>query len=190
MPIVTMFDQTAGRGHRRLPADLGSLYDGDLTFPDRSVGRPLVIGNFVQSLDAIVSLQIPGKSGGAAISGRNEEDTFIMGLLRASADAVLIGEETFRAGAGHLWTASFIYPKLERQFLDLRQHLRKRTDHPLNVIVSGLGTVDLSQPLFRRGDIQGLVLTTKVGERTLKQRYGEDLPARVHVLTGESFIEP
>ena len=51
----------------------------------------------MSTLDGVVSFNIPGKSEGAQISKSNEEDRFIMGLLRASADAVLVGSGTLQA---------------------------------------------------------------------------------------------
>ena len=84
-----------------LPDDLRLAYGGDLHFALAS-GRPQVIGNFVCTLDGVVSYAIPGKSGGGDISGFNEGDRFIMGLLRASADAVMVGAATLQeAGRRH-----------------------------------------------------------------------------------------
>ena len=68
---------------------------GDLRFPAHH-DQPYVVGNFVSTLDGVVSFEIPGKSGGGEISGFNEADRFIMGLLRASADAVIVGAGTLR----------------------------------------------------------------------------------------------
>jgi hypothetical protein len=66
--------------------------------------RPYVIGNFVSTIDGVVSFEIPGESGCGDISGFNEADRFIMGLLRASVDAVIVGAGTLREVApGHLW---------------------------------------------------------------------------------------
>src|SRR5581483_5411500 len=169
---------------------LAHLYDGDLSFPDpaRAAARPFIVGNFVQTVDGVVSLKIPGHSGGGDISGRNEYDAFIMGLLRASADAVMIGEETFRVGHGHLWTAEFVYPKLKDQFQALRARLGKRP-HPLNVIVSGMGTINLEQALFRQREVPSLVLTTQRGKERLLQKYGEPLPADVKSLPGDILLD-
>ena len=59
-----------------------------------------------------MSYKIPGKSGGAEITGRNAGDHFIMGLLRASADAVLVGSGTFgEVSPSHLWIPEYIYPE-------------------------------------------------------------------------------
>lgn len=112
-----------------------------------------------------------------------------MGLLRSCADAVLIGEGTFRNGPGHVWTAGYIYPKLAGEFEAFRAR-RKTSAHPLNVIVSGLGHVNLEEPLFRRDDIDSLVLTTGQGKKALKSKYGSALPVPVHVLPGDEFSNP
>jgi riboflavin biosynthesis pyrimidine reductase len=186
MQVQTLYDRTRSGG--TLPAELQALYDGDLAFSEKS--RPFVIGNFVQTLDGIVSLKIPGLSGGGEISGHNEEDTFIMGLLRSYADAVLIGEETFRVGQGHLWTADFIYPKLKDEFHNLRRRLEKRCAHPATVIVSGKGTVDLKGALFEQDGLKAIVLTTRKGKKVIEQKHGTPLPCDVHVLPGEEVLDP
>ena len=80
-----------------LPEGLRGRYDGDLSFPPAPQERPYCITNFVSTLDGVVSFNIPGQSEGAQISKSNEEDRFIMGLLRASADAVLVGSGTLQA---------------------------------------------------------------------------------------------
>ena len=43
--------------------------------------------------------------GGGEISGFYEPDRFVMGLLRALADVVLVGAGTMRAAQGHRWVA-------------------------------------------------------------------------------------
>lgn len=168
---------------------LRAAYDGELFLSD-SPGRPLIFANFVQTLDGIVSLKIPGKSGGADISGRNEEDTFIMGLLRAWADAVMIGEDTFRNAPGHVWTAGCVYPSFEKKFDAFRKTLGKPTLHPLNVVVSGMGHINLDEPLFSNDEIRSAVLTTRQGAAHLRRTYGVTLPATVHVLPGEVTLDP
>ncbi|HJT21135.1 MAG TPA: dihydrofolate reductase family protein [Nitrospira sp.] len=190
MRIWTVYDGSEPASPISLPETLRRCYDGDLVFSPAPRNRPLVIGNFVQTLDGVVSFKIPGQSGGGEISGRNEADTFVMGLLRSCADAVLVGEGTFRNGPGHVWTAGYIYPKLEREFETFRMHRGKKSAHPLNVIVSGLGHVSLNEPLFRRHDVDSLVLTTGRGESALKSKYGPVLPVPVHVLPGEELSNP
>jgi riboflavin biosynthesis pyrimidine reductase len=188
MPVRTLYEH-AHPAKPVLPDDLARPYDGDLSFPDPPPRRPYIVGNFVQTVDGIVSLKIPGHSGGGDISGRNEDDAFIMGLLRAYADAVLIGEETFRVGHGHVWTADFIYPKLKDRFQAFRGKLGKDSAHPLNVVVSGMGTVDLDEALFTHREIRSVVLTTPRGKEKLHQKYGARLPADVRALPGDAVLD-
>jgi len=99
MKIVSLFEHRVERSQQGiLPESLAALYDGNLSFPPIKAGRPVIIGNFVESLDGIVSLKIPHQSDGSVISGCNEEDRFIMGLLRACADAVMVATGTLHAG--------------------------------------------------------------------------------------------
>ena len=96
-------------------------------FPEHD-DRPYVIGNFVSTLDGVVSFEVPGKSGGGDISGFNEADRFIMGLLRASADAAIVGSGTLREVAqGHLWLAEHVYPEARDQYARYR---RQRLNKP------------------------------------------------------------
>src|SRR6266487_2854649 len=66
---------------------------GRLGFPSPP-GRPWIYANFVQSLDGIVSL-LGDEASGADISGL-QEDRWLMDLLRAQADAVILGMGTLR----------------------------------------------------------------------------------------------
>lgn len=187
--IRTLYDGTADPPSPNLTKILRATYDGELFFGD-SPKRPLIISNFVQTLDGIVSLKIPNKSGGAEISGNNEEDRFIMGLLRACADAVIVGEDTFRNAPGHVWIAGHVYPRLNKEFDELRKHIGKVSPHPVNVIVSGMGHVDLNERLFKKEEVPSLVLTTKEGFARLQQKYGATLPEFILVLPGEGVINP
>src|SRR5579871_1610664 len=105
-PIRTLFTAESELVGPVLPEGLRTQYGGDLHFPPVPDGRPYVIANFGSTLDGVVSFNIPGQSGGALISGSNEGDRFIMGLLRASADAVMVGSGTLDAvSREHVWTA-------------------------------------------------------------------------------------
>ena len=85
--IQTLFERTIEH-QAVLPDDLRIQYAGDLGFPLPPDERPYLVANFVSTLDGVVSFDMPGKAGGGPISGANPGDHFIMGLLRASADAV------------------------------------------------------------------------------------------------------
>ncbi|MGH9624550.1 MAG: hypothetical protein ACRD4G_09465, partial [Bryobacteraceae bacterium] len=82
-PIRTLFEQDENRAASLLPSDLAIQYGGQLSFPYSE--RLYIVANFVSTLDGVVTFDIPGQSGGGEISGGNEADRLIMGLLRASA---------------------------------------------------------------------------------------------------------
>lgn len=117
------------------------------------------MANFVSTLDGVVSFNIPGQSGGAQISGSNEADRFIMGLLRASADAVLVGAGTVHAVApSHLWIAEFVYPAARDGYARYRHEILHKLQHPLIAIVSGSGRLDLDRSVFHTSNINVLTL--------------------------------
>ena len=92
--IRTLIDQQDASPGPSLPDDLRALYGGDLRFQASSGRRPYVVGNFVSTLDGVISFEVPGHSGGGTISGSDEADRFVMGLLRASVDAVVVAAGT------------------------------------------------------------------------------------------------
>ena len=193
MKIITLYERTGPlTAESRLPESIAALYDGELNFSFWPNRRPLIIGNFVQTLDGIVSLKIPHQSGGGVISGGNEEDRFIMALLRACADAVIVGTGTLHEDSGHLWTSEFIYPSMAEQFVELRTWLGKKSPHPLNVIVSGSGHINLAEKVFWTAGVQVLILTTARGQANLvQQREPEVSPTtEVRILPGQDVLRP
>ena len=84
-----------------MPPELERIY-GTLGF-----NQPVLYSNFVESLDGVTTLGSK-PSAGSEISGRNGADRFLMGLLRAFADAVLVGAGTLGATPGHHWTPEHI----------------------------------------------------------------------------------
>jgi len=67
---------------------------GNLGFPPPPAGRPWIYTNFVQSLDGITTLLGKHSSGGEISQSR--EDRWLMDLLRAHADGILMGMNTLR----------------------------------------------------------------------------------------------
>ena len=179
-PLETLVDIDRGTT-LPLPPELAALY-GRLQFPLRP-GQPFVISNFVTTLDGVVSLNVPGHAGGGDISGRDQHDRMVMGVLRAVADAVIVGAGTLRAASPqHLWTAEYIYPPLTDAYKQLRAFLKK-PDPPLNVIVSARGAVDLKKRVFQSGEVPVLIVTTKNAEHRVRQ---DDLPPWVQIAAIES----
>lgn len=128
-----------------------------------------MLANFAASLDGVVSLNRPGESGGAEITGSNPHDRLVMGLLRSTADAVVVGAGTQRSVPRHFWTAEHVFPPLAAEFAALRR-AHGLFPTPLNVVVSGRGDLDLTLPVFRSGKVDVLVVTTKRGANSLAQQ--------------------
>jgi len=187
-PIQTLLNQAKRPEQPVLPPDLQRLYDGDLQFPPAFQERPYVIGNFVSTLDGVVSYQIPGHAGGGEISGHDEGDRFIMALLRASADAVIIGSRTLEAAArDHLWIAEYIYPKAETLYRLYRKDALRKAGHPHTIVVSASGTVDLDRAVFRTPDLRAQIITTPGGRERLRAAGVDRLPStEVRVLSNSA----
>jgi len=142
-----------------MPADLEQIY-GPLGFGDR-----VLYSNFVESLDGVVTLG-DKPSAGSLISGRNQADRFLMGLLRACADAVLLGAGTLRATPGHHWTPEHIYPEAAAGFADLRKTLGRKAD-PRLVLFTVSGHLETSHPAVIEG---ATVVTSGAGAKVLQGR--------------------
>src|SRR5512133_756112 len=160
--ISQLFDEATGAA-LPLPPELLELY-GPFRMSARP-GRPHVFANFVASVDGIVAVD-PPRGGGAEISGGNAQDRAVMGILRAVADAVVIGGGNLRAEGDHVWTAERICPELAGPYARLRAALGK-TAPPLQVVVTGSGDVDLSRAVFS-GAAPSLVVTTASGAARLR----------------------
>jgi len=112
-----------------------------------------------------VALERGAAPSGGIISGRNEADRFVMGLLRAFADAVLVGAGTLRAEGGRaLWTPDYIFPAAARSFVALRKALR-RQETPRLVVITARGELDPSERALQVG---ALVLTTARSAQRLR----------------------
>jgi len=178
-PLESLYEVDQGNA-LPLPPELASVY-GRLAFPPHP-GRPYVIGNFVTSLDGVTSLLVPGQAGGGPISGFNPHDHLVMGLLRAAADAVIVGAGTLRAVPHHVWTAAYVCPALAGAYQQLRSALGK-PGPPLNVIVTARADVDPGLRVFQSGEVPVLLVTTPAGALRLR---GLGLPPSVQVMEGEN----
>jgi riboflavin biosynthesis pyrimidine reductase len=158
-PLEVLFEAATGN-EVLLPSALADAY-GRLAF-DVTADQSHVVANFVETLDGVVSLGVPGKAGGGPISGSSKHDRLVMGLLRSMADAVVVGAGTLRSVPEHLWTPEYIFPDLASEYFELRSRLGK-PPHPLNVIVTGSGELDPEFAILKQTKIPVRVLTTTKG---------------------------
>ena len=167
-PIELLWEDTpAGdvRGHG-MPDELRRLYGGALVVPIPS-SRPAVLANFVSTLDGVVALGSGKLSGGALISGHHEPDRFAMGLLRAVADAVVVGAGTLRASKSQRWTPENIHPASARLFAEWRQEMGLSAQ-PTTVIVTASGDVPTRHTGLSDPTIPVVVATTPAGAERLR----------------------
>jgi len=152
-PLEVLFDADADAGPGgKLPAALGARYGGGLAIPDGTL-----YANFVQSIDGVVAIDSV-HSPGSAISGHSEADRFVMGVLRAAADAVLVGAGTLRDAPGHRWVAPVIYPDLAAEFAAWRRGLGLPPE-PRLVVLTARGALPEAHVALQGA----LILTTEQG---------------------------
>jgi riboflavin biosynthesis pyrimidine reductase len=143
-----------------LPDELASLYPGSLGFD-----APRLFANFVATADGAVAIPSLEQSNKLIAAG-SAADLFVMGLLRACADAVVVGSGTLAASPGGRWTPKQAYPDAAAAYDALRETLGL-SPSPEVVILSASGAVDPAHPLFEEG---ALVLTTDIGRTLLGDR--------------------
>jgi riboflavin biosynthesis pyrimidine reductase len=148
-PLELLAEQP-GLPHVDLPEELRRLYGGNLGFDG-----PRVFANFVETIDGIVAIPDVERSN-AVVADESEADKFVMGLLRALADVVVIGSGTLRASPAGTWRPERVYPPAADAFAELRRRLGKR-ERPAVAIVTAGRSLDTAHPVLEQG---ALVLTT------------------------------
>jgi riboflavin biosynthesis pyrimidine reductase len=166
-PLEVLFEQS-GLPSGALPDELRRLYGADLGFEE-----PRLYVNFVSTLDGVVAVpSLPSSNN--VISMKSAADRFVMGLLRALADVVLIGAGVLRASPRGTWRPEKVYPPAAEAFAELRHALGKAAA-PQVAVLSGRGSVDPGHPIFEAGAV---VLTSAEGAKKLAGR----LPAAASVV--------
>ena len=164
-----MLAEEAGVPVVALPSELARVYGGDLGLPDECV-----YANFVATLDGVVS--IPGlRNSNSVIAGESDPDRFLMGLLRAFADAVLVGAGVLRASPKGTWRAESIHPPAAASYAELRRRL-ELPEAPEIAVLSGVATVDPAHPALSG---RAVVLTSDEGAEHL----AGDVPSTADVVS-------
>jgi riboflavin biosynthesis pyrimidine reductase len=183
-PFTLLFEDDAPASPS-LPDALRMIYAGDWTIPEFP-SRPYVYSNFVQSRDGRVSFSVPGHMGGGDVSGFDQHDAWLMGLLRARADAVVMGDTTLKIEPDHLWTCDYIYSSDPTLFLELRR-LENRRECPLQVFLSLDGNLHADAKVFAQSHLHIVIATTVSGAERAASLQSE---AKLDVLTlGEKSVD-
>jgi riboflavin biosynthesis pyrimidine reductase len=166
-PLEVLFEADSARA-AELPERLQALYGGGLELKD-----PCVYANFVSTIDGVVAVPSVPRSNELVAQG-SAGDRLVMGLLRASADCVLIGAGTLAASPRGTWLAESVFPAAADAFAELR-HGRGQAPKPEIAILTGRGTIDPGHPVLAAGAV---VLTSDDGARNVAGR----LPADAEVI--------
>ncbi len=164
LPALEVLYERPGLPAFDLPVELASVYGGTLGFAE-----PRLVANFVSSIDGVVAVpSVPGSN--KLIAAESTSDRFVMGLLRACADALMIGSGTLGASPASVWTPAQACPAAAEGYRELRERLGK-PGQPEVVVLTASGTIDPAHPSFEAGAI---VLTTDQGARRLAGRLPDE----------------
>jgi riboflavin biosynthesis pyrimidine reductase len=158
-PFDVLLEDT-GLPRVELPAELARIHGGDIALAESSV-----YANFVATLDGVVAIPSVPRSN-EVVAGDNEADRFLMGVLRALADVVLIGAGVLRESPKSTWRAEQIYPPAADAYAELRAGLGL-PPAPEIAILCGWGHVDPEHPVLRG---RSVVLTSDRGADRLEGR--------------------
>ena len=149
-----------------LPPALAGRFPGELTV-ELGSERPTFVANFVSTLDGVVAFgPTEPNAGGGEISGFSEADRFMMALLRALTDVVVIGAGTMRVGKRHVFTAAHVQPAFAEAFAAWRSEMGL-TPQPTLVIVTATGNLDANHAGLNAPDVPVIVATTTAGAARL-----------------------
>ena len=134
------------------------LYGGTI-----GLEEPCVVANFVESLDGVVAVPRLPRSH-AVIGDESEADRFVLALVRACADAVVVGSGTLLASPKGTWRIDRAYPPAAEALAELRAR-RGRPAQPLVVVVTTGASLDPAHAVLESG---ALVLTTEAAADGLR----------------------
>ncbi|MBV8195572.1 MAG: dihydrofolate reductase family protein [Candidatus Dormibacteraeota bacterium] len=113
------------------------VYGAPLRFP--KAASPYVISDFVSTIDGVVSLGLHDGTDSAVLGGHSAADRFVMAMLRAAADVIVVGARTLADSVGHHWTPHALLPGAEADFAAYRLGLGHTTALAPLVIVTASG---------------------------------------------------
>jgi 5-amino-6-(5-phosphoribosylamino)uracil reductase len=163
LPPLRLLIDRAGDGVDLLSPDLATWYGGALRLPE-PVDRPVVVGNFVQSIDGVVRDRSTDKE---PLFG-DLDDRLLMSLLRLWSDVVVVGRRTVDAGSKRAtWHWRTTAPKEPSDLLPLLSalELERRRAHPHTEIVVTRSARDIGydRAIFHDKDLSAVLLTTRAG---------------------------
>jgi riboflavin biosynthesis pyrimidine reductase len=164
MNFEVLFDQ----GEPSTLTDPAFAPYGKLGFPLPPADRPWTFANFVQSIDGVASFSGQHATGGDL--AQSPEDQWLMGLLRAHADALLLGLNTLTAETAILSHINAgrgpVYRVEHPELRELRRRLGRRREKV--IVVTASARLDpAAYHLFDGDEVEAFILTTATGAARL-----------------------
>lgn len=175
-----LFDDDITPG-RSLPQAFQAIYGSDWRLPVAQT-RPYTFCNFVVSRDGRIAFD-DGSSGGADISRNVPHDKWLMALLRARADAILVGSATLRSALRHRWTPQAVFRADADAFAALRT-AEGRELTPLLVVATRSGKLPSEALVLRDPQQHVLVATTTRGAEQAQHILGQHDKISYHITDG------
>lgn len=133
---------------------------GNLGFPVPPPDRPWIFSNFVQSLDGIASFK--GRHPLGSDISQSAEDRWLMDLLRAHADAIIMGINTLVEETRVVGNRGPVYRIEDPALRELRRKLGRGKE--TNIFVTAAFTVEMEAYRVFDGDlVETFIITTKAG---------------------------
>jgi riboflavin biosynthesis pyrimidine reductase len=162
---------------------------GNFGFPPSPTDRPWIYSNFVQSLDGITTLLGKHASGGEI--SQSPEDRWLMDLLRAHADGLLMGMNTLLEEQRIRGPQSrgIVFQVADPELRALRGRLGKGRER--NIFVTRAVDLDLSRHKVFDGDlVDAAIFTSPAGAERLRAQGSHPQVAVVAAGEGETFDLP
>jgi len=168
LPPMRDFQVLFDQGERSELLDPAMALYGKLGFPALAAGKPWIYANFVQTMDGIISL-LGDEAGGADISSGIPEDRWLMDLLRAHADAVMLGMTTLRVEQQmqRPRPRGPVFRIMDAGMRQLRANLHRGKER--NVLVTARADFQMKDYAVFDGELVDVTLvTTREGARKLE----------------------
>ncbi len=162
---------------------------GNFGFPPPPPDRPWIYANFVQSLDGITTLL--GEHGSGGEISQSPEDRWLMDLLRAHADGLLIGMNTLLEEQRSRGPQSrgIVFQVADPKLRQLRDRLGKARER--NIFVTRAVNLDLSRhKVFDGKVVDAAILTSPAGAERLRAQTSHPHVTVIAAGEGETFDLP
>jgi len=162
---------------------------GNLGFPPSPAGRPWIYTNFVQSLDGITSLL--GEYASGQYISQSREDRWLMDLLRAHAESLIMGTATLVEEQRLRGPESrgIVFQVIDPEMKALRARLGKPRER--NIFVTRAENFDLSRYRVFDGDVvDAAIVTSPAGAERIRAQAEQKKVAVIAAGNGENLDLP